>query len=206
MRIHLLRDRHARVAEDLRQLEDVATRREEETRERVPQVEQAELLVDAGAQHRRLEWTEHTRLVARHLFAVLVDFRTGPEQRVLALRELHLAQHREHGVKDRDVTKAAGLGRSAASPVHVDYAMGEVDVDPHQVQRFVEAHASADQDRDERPDVVVTRGEKLLNFASGLQPAERALGDFKVADELERVLGAPALLDEVAVRGGERGE
>lgn len=48
--------------------------------------------------------------------------------------------------------------------------------------------------------------QQLLHFAGRLEPQERAFGDLEVADELEWILGAPALLDEVAVGGGQRGE
>jgi len=39
-----------------------------------------------------------------------------------------------------------------------------------------------------------------------LKPQERPLGDLEVADKLERILGAPALLDEVTVGRRKRGE
>lgn len=69
----------------------------------------------------------------------------APGQRsVLALRELHLAQYREHRVEDRDVAQAAGLRCATAPSMDVDHAMLKIDVGPHQVQRFVETHASAD--------------------------------------------------------------
>jgi hypothetical protein len=48
MCVHLLRDRNTRVAEDLRQLEDVASGREEKARERVPKVVKAQLPVHAS--------------------------------------------------------------------------------------------------------------------------------------------------------------
>ena len=65
VRVDLLRDRHAGVAEDLRQLEDVAAGREEQAGEGVPQIVEPQLLRDASAEDRGLERSKHARLVAR---------------------------------------------------------------------------------------------------------------------------------------------
>jgi len=88
----------------------------------------------------------------------------------------------------------------------VDHAVLQIDVDPHQVQRFIEPHAGADQHGHERPDVVVALTEQLLNFAGGLEPHERSLRHLEVADEPHRIFGAPPLLDEVAAGRGQRSE
>jgi hypothetical protein len=89
--VNLLRDRDAGVTKDLGQLEDVTAGREEQAGERVPQVVQTQLLRQTGADHCGLEWPEDAGLVARQLLVELVELRAGPEQGVLALRELHLA-------------------------------------------------------------------------------------------------------------------
>jgi hypothetical protein len=90
--------------------------------------------------------------------------------------------------------------------MHVDHTVLQIDVDPHEVKRFIETHAGADQYGHERSDVVVALAQELLHFAGGLQPYERPLGHLEIPDELERVLRAPTLLDEIAVRRRERSE
>jgi hypothetical protein len=60
----------------------------------------------------------------------------------------------------------------------MDHAVREIDVDPREVQRFIEPQAGADEDGDEGPDVVVASAEELL--------------DLQILDQLERVLGASA--------------
>ena len=127
----------------------------------------------------------------------------GPQQRVLTLRELHLAEHDQDRVENRDVAKATGLRCATPTAVDVNHAVRERDivVDPHHVRRFVEAHAAADQQRDERADVVVASARQLLDVTRGLQPHKRSFGDVQAVDILERVLAAPALLDEVVERG-----
>src|SRR2546423_3342342 len=65
VRVDLLRDRDARVAEDLRELEDVAAGRQEQAGEGVPQVVDAQLLGSAGAPHGGLDRADHGRLVSR---------------------------------------------------------------------------------------------------------------------------------------------
>src|SRR5688572_7939945 len=121
--VDLLRDRDAGVAEDLGELEDVAAGGEEEAGEGVAEVVDAELLVDAGADDGGLEGAEDARLVAGQLLVEGVALRTGPEEGVLALRELHLAEDGQYRVEDRDVTQAARLGGAAPAAVHVDHAV-----------------------------------------------------------------------------------
>jgi hypothetical protein len=84
VRVDLLGDGDAGVAQDLGELEDVAAGREEQAGERVAHIVDAELLGQSGSEGRCLEGTEHTRLVARELLSNLVALRARPQQSVLA--------------------------------------------------------------------------------------------------------------------------
>jgi hypothetical protein len=69
------------------------------------------------------------------------------------------------------------------------------------VECFIEPQAGADEDGDESPDVVVACAEELLDLSRWLEPGERSLRYLQILDQPKRVLGAPALLDEVAIGG-----
>ncbi len=43
------------------------------------------------------------------------------------------------------------LRRAATTAMDMDHAVGEIDVDPREVQRFIEPQAGADEDGDEGP-------------------------------------------------------
>jgi hypothetical protein len=49
--------------------------------------------------------------------------------------------------------------------MHVDHAVLQIDVGPHQMQRFIETHAGANEHRNERADVVVACAQELLHLA-----------------------------------------